>query len=195
VRALVVALGLLVALPAGADVEAEVRAADIAPARQARREHIGGTALTVIGALNATLSLAAISAIYLRPPCGPGCGMSDLGLGAVGIASGLIAVPALAVGITLQRMGDKDAFAASQSLPGTLFIERATRRRRTGKALAIAGGLLIGVGIGFAGGTWQAFEDYHYRNQFDAMAVLSSATGGVGVALLAAGTTMYLAGR
>jgi hypothetical protein len=193
VRAAVVcALALLVAAPpARADERAE-------------RERFSGSVLIAIGAISATLSLSSFAVAGLigecpppdggfRSPCLASVQLIDLGI--VAIASGVIALPALSIGIPLRRAGDNDARAAALSLPPGFFAERAHRRRRIGIPLTIAGVALAAAGIGFGAGAWDATENYPRRDRFPAMVGLASVTGVIGVALTSVGATLATLGK
>jgi hypothetical protein len=168
-------------------------------AHRASKE-IGGTSLILIGGLNATVSVATIGA-YLFASCSLGsygqhtdC-VNPFVAGGLGLATGLVALPALAIGITLRRAGDNDAFAAGQSLPPSFFVERAHRRRKVGIPLTLAGLALTATGIGFAGATWDSLQNYRHRDWFPAMISISVVTGVVGVGLLSVGATLATLGK
>jgi hypothetical protein len=183
---------LLTVAPARADFDAATAA------RRARKEQLGGSALLFIGLANATVSLGSAAVLAFVPSCsdhnylgagGIGWCVNPTTVASVALASGLVTLPTLAVGITLRRAGDDDAFAAGQSLPNEFFVARARRRRRIGVPLTIAGVALTAAGIGFAGGAWDANANYQHRDRFPAMVSLASITGVVGVALLSDGAT------
>ncbi len=187
-RALVVALGLALALPARAEGDVDV-------AKRAEKRQTSGSVLTAVGALNATLSLASAVAIPLVPSCGYHGGVCyDEIMLITAAASGLVAIPTLAVGLTLRRTGDHDAFAAGQSLPPDFFVERARRRRHVGMPLTAAGAALIAVGAGFGGGAWAALQSPR-ADLMKPLAATSGAAGAGGLALLSVGAALWSAAR
>jgi hypothetical protein len=197
--ALGVVLVLAQAAPARADDAGNL--ATVLQRAQARRHR--GVTLLGVGLGLAAIGVAGLIVVASSSSCADdfgstlGCALPRLVAGGWIAAGGFgLGVPLVGTGLAQSRAGREDDTAARDQLPPNFFAERATRRIRRGRNLAIAGSVisLVAAGLG-ATALWALESNNHNPPLFQATTALGTLTGVIGVGLLSSGVTLVVMGR